>query len=306
MTVTKRVRFEVLRRDDHTCRYCGGCPPDVVLTVDHVTPVALGGGDDPSNLVAACKDCNAGKTSVPPGAPLIADVARDAMRWSAAMATAAEAALRERDEMIERVEAFQVAWDNWQIHGQSLPLEPNWQASVHRWLAMGMPMDLITDAIPVAMTAKGVKPDDVFRYAAKVVWNQIRRLQESAHASLTPATTTGRLPCGHCWSCLHPEEADEGDSYCSLNNQEPLADDEEPAYVCQHCDMPGCLYPLGWENGGDKAWDGGYRSGREHGLHIDARRYDLVTWHIDGRRALLMKTVMDHLGIPYEKPEASR
>ena len=26
--------------------------------VDHVTPMAMGGSDDPSNLVAACRPCN--------------------------------------------------------------------------------------------------------------------------------------------------------------------------------------------------------------------------------------------------------
>ena len=56
MAVSKRTRFEVLRRDNHTCRYCGQSAPDVKLTVDHVLPVALGGHDDPTNLVAACKD----------------------------------------------------------------------------------------------------------------------------------------------------------------------------------------------------------------------------------------------------------
>lgn len=57
MAVSKRTRFEVLRRDNHTCRYCGQAAPDVKLTVDHVTPVALGGTDDPANLVTACAEC---------------------------------------------------------------------------------------------------------------------------------------------------------------------------------------------------------------------------------------------------------
>lgn len=35
MPVSKRLRYEVLRRDSHTCRYCGGAAPDVKLTVDH-------------------------------------------------------------------------------------------------------------------------------------------------------------------------------------------------------------------------------------------------------------------------------
>lgn len=91
MSVSKRLRFEVLRRDNHTCRYCGVAAPDVKLTVDHVIPVALGGLDDPSNLVAACGPCNSGKTSSSPDAPIVADVEQDALRWSKAMDRAAEA-----------------------------------------------------------------------------------------------------------------------------------------------------------------------------------------------------------------------
>jgi len=33
------------------------------LHVDHVVPVAESGSDDPTNLVAACSDCNLGKSS---------------------------------------------------------------------------------------------------------------------------------------------------------------------------------------------------------------------------------------------------
>ena len=63
MAVTKRTRFEVLRRDGNRCRYCGASAADSPLTIDHVLPTALGGTDDPSNLVAACKDCNTAKKS---------------------------------------------------------------------------------------------------------------------------------------------------------------------------------------------------------------------------------------------------
>src|SRR5690606_40826449 len=52
-----------------------------VLTIDHVLPVALGGSDDPSNLVAACRDCNAGKSSAAPDAETVAEVEVDSARW---------------------------------------------------------------------------------------------------------------------------------------------------------------------------------------------------------------------------------
>jgi hypothetical protein len=57
----KRLRFEVFKRDYFTCQYCGAQPPAVVLVVDHVTPVAAGGGTTLDNLVTACEPCNQGK-----------------------------------------------------------------------------------------------------------------------------------------------------------------------------------------------------------------------------------------------------
>src|SRR5690606_30428171 len=91
MAVTKRTRFEVLRRDRHACRYCGASAPEATLTVDHVTPVALGGTDDPSNLVAACRDCNYGKSSSSPDAELVADVAQRTVEYAAAIGAYNEA-----------------------------------------------------------------------------------------------------------------------------------------------------------------------------------------------------------------------
>ena len=57
----KRTRFEVFKRDAFTCQYCGAQPPDVVLVVDHITPVAAGGSSEPINLITACEACNQGK-----------------------------------------------------------------------------------------------------------------------------------------------------------------------------------------------------------------------------------------------------
>ena len=61
--LSKRLRFEIFKRDQFTCRYCGRRPPDVVLEVDHIHPVSLGGLDTEDNLVTACGDCNRGKSN---------------------------------------------------------------------------------------------------------------------------------------------------------------------------------------------------------------------------------------------------
>lgn len=59
--LSKKIRFEVFKRDHFTCQYCGQMAPDVILEADHVVPVAEGGTDDLVNLITSCRDCNRGK-----------------------------------------------------------------------------------------------------------------------------------------------------------------------------------------------------------------------------------------------------
>lgn len=77
MAIGKRVRFEVLRRDNFTCRYCGVHAGADFLHVDHVIPRHLGGTNDAWNLTAACSDCNLGKSSGIPDDSTIAAVRAD-------------------------------------------------------------------------------------------------------------------------------------------------------------------------------------------------------------------------------------
>lgn len=74
-----RRRFEVLRRCNFACYYCGvpAALGQKQLHIDHVIPVSLGGTNDPWNLVAACWDCNAGKTNGVPSEDLVQRVRGD-------------------------------------------------------------------------------------------------------------------------------------------------------------------------------------------------------------------------------------
>ena len=57
------LRFEILKRDDYRCQMCGATAKDgAKLEIDHITPVAKGGGNDADNLQVLCRDCNAGKS----------------------------------------------------------------------------------------------------------------------------------------------------------------------------------------------------------------------------------------------------
>lgn len=59
--ISKRVRFDVFKRDSFKCQYCGKAAPEVVLELDHIKPVAAGGDNNITNLITSCFDCNRGK-----------------------------------------------------------------------------------------------------------------------------------------------------------------------------------------------------------------------------------------------------
>jgi 5-methylcytosine-specific restriction endonuclease McrA len=60
-SVSKKLRFEVFKRDSFKCQYCGRSAPEVILNVDHIIPVAADGTNDIMNLITSCFDCNNGK-----------------------------------------------------------------------------------------------------------------------------------------------------------------------------------------------------------------------------------------------------
>jgi len=96
-SISKKLRFEVFKRDNFTCQYCGAKAPDVLLHVDHITPVAKGGKNTLMNLITACENCNAGK-----GAELLTE--------NTAVLKAQQQAkqLQERREQIEMMRDWQM------------------------------------------------------------------------------------------------------------------------------------------------------------------------------------------------------
>lgn len=195
MAVSKRLRYEILRRDNHTCRYCGASAPDVPLRVDHVTAVALGGTDSPDNLVTACEPCNSGKSSMPADAALVSDVADSALHWAAAIKQAAEELRAQAEPKRAYRAAFQQAWNEWtwERNGKREPheLEDGWKSSIDNFREAGLPAEVWPDIIEKAMTNKTVKAENLFRYSCGIAWRMIRELQERARVIVgaTPEPT---------------------------------------------------------------------------------------------------------------------
>jgi hypothetical protein len=182
MAVSKRTRYEVLKRDNHTCRYCGGVAPDAILTVDHVTPVALGGSDDPSNLVAACRDCNYGKASTSPDAETVEDVKVIDLRWADAQRRAAEILSAKDTEAEEYIGCFARAWPTY----RSAPTGAEY--SIRRLYEAGLPVEQMVDAARIAATNRGVY--DRFGYFMGICWKRVTAIQETAKQILAAEAET--------------------------------------------------------------------------------------------------------------------
>lgn len=61
--ISKRLRFQILKRDGYRCRLCGrSADHGISLEIDHKHPVAKGGETAEANLWTLCFDCNRGKS----------------------------------------------------------------------------------------------------------------------------------------------------------------------------------------------------------------------------------------------------
>jgi hypothetical protein len=67
-TISLRLRFLVMRRDDFKCCFCGRSPatqPGLILHVDHRKAWIKGGETVIDNLQTLCEQCNIGKSDLP-------------------------------------------------------------------------------------------------------------------------------------------------------------------------------------------------------------------------------------------------
>lgn len=186
MAVSKRLRFEVFRRDNFQCRYCGAKPPETELRIDHVTPKALGGSDEASNLATACHPCNAGKSSMPADAAIVADVSEDAIRLARALKEVAAIRaqeLRDRDAILLW---FEDVWGNW-TYGydkKSIPA-PDGFDSVLDFIDKGLTEAEIEHFVGVAMRAGHIPPSKTWAYFCGCCWKRIRENVDMAAQMMT-------------------------------------------------------------------------------------------------------------------------
>jgi hypothetical protein len=155
MAIASKLRFEVFKRDSFTCRYCGRKTPQIVLEVDHVIPVAKGGGDEIENLVTSCYECNRGK-----GASLLSDeVSVSTIHENTVLLLERELQLKEYNEIKRSVREREDQQINELLNFWNAPshggsgMSPE-RASLRLYLR-SLPAEDIKDAMEIAFSRKG-------------------------------------------------------------------------------------------------------------------------------------------------------
>lgn len=170
--MSKRLRFDVFKRDGFTCQYCGAHPPTVVLEVDHVLPVSLGGLDEIDNLVTACFGCNRGKAATP------LDVVPKSLAEKAAEVAEREEQLRGYGEIME-IRRGRLDGETWLVLGLLYPGQtsvPRDTFNSTRRFIERLGYHAVYEAGELAL-GSSVSSSRLFRYFCGICWNRIRQAE---------------------------------------------------------------------------------------------------------------------------------
>ena len=169
--ISKRIRFEIFKRDSFECQYCGAHPPGVLLHVDHITPIAVGGANDIDNLVTACQPCNAGK-----GAQTLSS-APQSLSERAAIVAEREAQLAGYQAVME-ARRGRIEDEVWRVaavldeRATSDGMRRDWLRSVKGFVERIGVFEVL-DAADAARAKCGIPGDRMFRYFCGVCWGKI-------------------------------------------------------------------------------------------------------------------------------------
>lgn len=169
--ISKRVRFEVFKRDSFSCQYCGATPPKL-LEIDHITPVAEGGTNEEGNLVTACMDCNRGKAAVP------LSVVPKTLEEKAAETLEREYQLAGYREIME-ARAARIEDDRWEVAEILVPgsakagMKRDWLRSIMIFNER-LPLHVVKEAANLARDRVSYSERSRFLYFCKVCWNKIK------------------------------------------------------------------------------------------------------------------------------------
>jgi hypothetical protein len=170
--ISKKTRFEVFKRDGFVCQYCGAHPPSVILHVDHVNPVALGGINDMDNYITACEPCNLGKA-----ARSLAEIPQS-LKDKAAQIEEREAQIQGYQQVMNAKrlrlddEAYEVC-EVYERFNDGYTLSDSAMVSVRKFIDR-LGMHAVIDAMESAYTRDSVRRNGEFKYFCGICWNLIK------------------------------------------------------------------------------------------------------------------------------------
>lgn len=174
MSIGKRTRFDVFKRDGFACQYCGRTPPAVTLEVDHVHPQASGGTDDITNLLTSCFDCNSGKgarhlDSVPPQVAAQAEILKEKKEQLDQYNALLTETVNQRQQQIASIAKFYT--------DAGFPKQEVSRASIQRFLEK-LPYPIVYESIIEAVDAFNTGwAREPFKYFCGICYRKIREAE---------------------------------------------------------------------------------------------------------------------------------
>lgn len=171
--ISKKLRFDIFKRDSFKCQYCGSSPPSVILHVDHINPVAAGGTNNIDNLITSCSACNLGKSCTP-----LTDIPKslkdkaDEIKEREMQIIGYNKILQEKSARIES-EAWAVAETLERSNGLS---EYNMKRLISiKYFLEKLPAERVIYAAEITAAKWSRIGESAFRYFCGVCWGMIRR-----------------------------------------------------------------------------------------------------------------------------------
>ena len=175
-SLSKKSRFDVFKRDDFRCQYCGASPPSATLEIDHIKPVSKNGGNSEDNLITACFDCNRGKAANE--LSVVPDTLANKLKIAEERADqlkAYEKAIRARKSAITRkVNKIEVIF---QAVYSDREFTDSFKASVRSFLDK-LPSPVVEDAMSLAVDRIN-DPRGALKYFCGICWARIREVENA-------------------------------------------------------------------------------------------------------------------------------
>lgn len=178
--MSKKVRFEVFKRDNFTCQYCGKKPPDIMLEIDHILPKDKKGNDDILNLITSCFDCNRGKSNkelntIPSTLEENAEILKEKQKQYKAYLKLIEKVHEQKQAEFEEVGLY-----FWGKFGKKTSIfAGKWACSIRMFLKMFNKYEIM-EAMDIAFAKKGQgysADDNTFAYMCGILWNWKNKTQ---------------------------------------------------------------------------------------------------------------------------------